>query len=146
MAVIECPAPGCSEQVVENWLTCPRCKCPIQVLRQAAAAASSRAPPPVDEDEDQAAEAMRDRIQENDEAHDAEPPLPPLPPENKPVEDLEMRDRLFLVGKGTMGLGVGFGLGVPILLGSPALASFCGVAAITLLLAGWGIQRLAQRS
>jgi hypothetical protein len=156
VALIQCPAPGCKEQVIDIWLSCPRCKCPIQVLlgaqlakeatQAAEQAAATEDPAPVQNEDQIRLAQLRSHIKdvdlsEEDEEYGNEDvaDLSRLQPQETP----EVLERLVNVARGTMGLGVGFGLGVPFL-SRPELVHFCGLAAFLLLLSGWVIHQLAS--
>ncbi len=167
MALIPCPAPNCDEQVVENWLTCPKCQCPVQVLR---AAQSSKPPPPEEgfsdeearqraedlavleevvqtgtpEERDQALELKEQLLQEeatriaDEEAWEQEPPPPPQAPSERESAVIQM-------GKLVMGLGGGSLLGMPLVVyKSPDLAMFLAMASVALLGGGWLIIQVME--
>lgn len=161
MALIPCPGPGCDEKVIDIWLSCPKCRCPIQVLLKAGLGAGpgpgggegpGEARPEEDSGEKEhqqeleMARRLRERMQDVADEPEEEEGLETADlSQLEGGEPLELNQRLVLVGKGTMGAGGGFLLGIPLLLGNPPMVSFFVLAAVVLIASGFLIQSLAGK-
>lgn len=146
MALIACPNPSCAHEVVDNWPSCPKCHCPIQVLLSARAAKAQEEHAAADAEarleEEKPSGKMLERLQKA--ARDDEPiaVADDQPDESRPRSPRS--DLVHRAGKAMLGLGGVAALGVPATLHDPGLATFLGLTAGVCFAAGLGLQQVAD--
>jgi hypothetical protein len=148
MALIACPNPSCSHEVVNNWPSCPKCHCPVQVLL-AAAAAKAR-----EEYEAAAAEAeleeakpsgkMLQRLKETARDDDGGYDDAELEEVTQRLPRSPRGDLVAQAGLGVAGLGGVAALGIVATLDQPGMATFLAITAVVCFAAGYGLNQLAE--
>lgn len=150
MSLIKCPNPACSHEVVHNWLSCPKCRCPVQVLLAAQAAAAAEEAAIAEAEAELEAEKpsgrMLQRLKEaaRDSLDDEEPAPDTIAPEVVAVDPNSRGGMIDKAGTLMMGFGGGAVVGLPFLWDQPGLATFLGIAAVVCGLAGMGLKQVAQ--
>lgn len=148
MALIACPNPSCSHEVVNNWPSCPKCHCPIQVLLAAQAAkaaeeaaiAQAEAELEAEKPSGKMLQRLKESARDDDDYYDDD-----LAEENL-VEKPPKRDSLVhKIANALSGIGIFTAIGVPVAaLEQPAVATLLGVVAGVCGIAGFGLQKFAD--